>query len=364
MIHIENNKIPEELRESAIYLYGGGYTGKVVIELFKENGVGIACVIDDDEGLQGKEVMGIPVISFQRFREIYQADGNLSVVLTSIYGKIILKKLEQLPGLKIYELFEWYSELMDNREGSIQKFEVNDLEMLKREWRALETRWADSRSIKVLKGLLKYFETKDLNDIAAICSEEEHYFVQEVLDSVKQPLFMIDAGAYRGELLNSIIHNDIHFEKLYCFEPDKKNYSLLCDQAMKNNQAGEQICINKGLWRESGRLYFKGGDDAVSRIVTYETDEFVDVISIDEFIGENRCNFIKMDIEGAELPALKGAMNVIRRERPILAISIYHSLRDYWEIPKFLMDTLEDYRYYVRQHALIYGETVLYAIPK
>lgn len=54
---------------------------------------------------------------------------------------------------------------------------------------------------------------------------------------------------------------------------------------------------------------------------------------------------------------------MIKRERPILAISIYHSVRDYWEIPKFLMRELENYEYYVRHHALIGTETVLYAIP-
>ena len=71
-----------------------------------------------------------------------------------------------------------------------------------------------------------------------------------------------------------------------------------------------------------------------------------------------------MDIEGSELAALRGGINIIKRERPILAISIYHSIKDYWEIPKFLMQELEKYKYYVRHHALICNETVLYAIPK
>ena len=122
-------------------------------------------------------------------------------------------------------------------------------------------------------------------------------------------------------------------------------------------------CIKKGLWDKCGRLFFEGGNATGSRIVPYETPEYVDVVSIDEFIEENKCNFIKMDIEGAELPALKGAINVIKRERPILAICIYHSLNDYWQIPRYLMGELENYKFYVRHHALICNETVLYCIP-
>ena len=48
---------------------------------------------------------------------------------------------------------------------------------------------------------------------------------------------------------------------------------------------------------------------------------------------------------------------------PILAISIYHSLDDFFRIPYYLMEQLDCYHYYIRHHALTFSETVLYAIP-
>ena len=114
---------------------------------------------------------------------------------------------------------------------------------------------------------------------------------------------------------------------------------------------------------DSQKLFFEEGEGTASRIVSYETEYVIDTISIDDYFGEGKCNYIKMDIEGAELPALKGGINLIKRERPILAISIYHSLEDFWKIPQYLMMNLDNYRYYVRHHALIFCETVLYAIP-
>ena len=139
---------------------------------------------------------------------------------------------------------------------------------------------------------------------------------------------------------------------------------MLQEQAQRNGLNNKQVCIRKGLWNKGGCLYFKGGNSTGSCIVSYETPDFIEVVSLDEYIGEGKCNFIKMDIEGAELLALKGAVGIIKRERPILAVCIYHSLQDFWEIPKFLMNEFVDYEYYIRHHALICNETVLYAIPK
>lgn len=363
MIHINKNNVLEMLKDSLIYLYGGGYTGRVIITLLQQKGLKIESIIDDDEGLQGEVVLGISVISFQDFCKVYQEKRNISVVLTSIYGKAILKKLGILSELNVYELFDWYSELIGNKEWIAQISGEEELRRLKREWKLLEANWADKESIQVLNGIWKYLNSKDLNDIVDICTEEEQYFIPEVLEVIKSPLSIIDAGAYRGELLHSVIHNKLELEKWYCFEPDPENFALLNEQAKRNRLNNKQICIKKGLWNESEILYFKSGDATGSRIVSYETPDFVEVVSIDEFIGKKRCNFIKMDIEGSELQALRGGMNVIKRERPILAVCIYHSIKDYWEIPKFLMQELENYQYYVRHHALICNETVLYAIP-
>ena len=45
---------------------------------------------------------------------------------------------------------------------------------------------ADQESIEVLQGILKYLETKNLNDIAKICTDEEQYFIPEVYQSTKR----------------------------------------------------------------------------------------------------------------------------------------------------------------------------------
>jgi hypothetical protein len=70
-----------------------------------------------------------------------------------------------------------------------------------------------------------------------------------------------------------------------------------------------------------------------------------------------------MDIEGAEALALIGAKKIIKKCRPILAISYYHKPDDIWEIPLLLEKQCENYKFYLRQHLYNSFESVLYAIP-
>ena len=86
----------------------------------------------------------------------------------------------------------------------------------------------------------------------------------------------------------------------------------------------------------------------------------IEGISLDEFLQNERVTFIKMDIEGAEYDALKGAEHIIRTQKPRLAISIYHDKNHIVDIPALLLSFREDYRFYIRHYSLLGNETVLY----
>ena len=77
----------------------------------------------------------------------------------------------------------------------------------------------------------------------------------------------------------------------------------------------------------------------------------------------SKIDLIKMDIEGSELYALQGAINSITKDRPQLAISIYHSTKDFIEIPNYLNSKLKNYNFYLGHYMPSGCDTVLYAIP-
>lgn len=84
--------------------------------------------------------------------------------------------------------------------------------------------------------------------------------------------------------------------------------------------------------------------------------------TLDDILAEKEVTFIKMDIEGSELPSLRGAENVISKNLPKLAICIYHSDADMIDIPEYLMEKYPSYSFYIRHYSFSTSETVLYAV--
>ena len=89
----------------------------------------------------------------------------------------------------------------------------------------------------------------------------------------------------------------------------------------------------------------------------------IEADSIDSIVKEPG-TFIKMDVEGAELEALKGAKNTILKYTPKLAISVYHLKEDLITIPQYILSVNEKYELYLRHYESFSSELILYAKPK
>lgn len=147
---------------------------------------------------------------------------------------------------------------------------------------------------------------------------------------------------YGKSVLNKmcLIHNIIVYELYDWFmklNGDEKWLQEMFRDTINVQQMKIQIGLLRGKWADKEseyvldaimnykKLYYTEGTDCASgRIVDYETNHVIDTVSIDEYFQNQKCNYIKMDIEGAEYEALIGGMQVIKRDRPILAISVYH----------------------------------------
>jgi hypothetical protein len=92
----------------------------------------------------------------------------------------------------------------------------------------------------------------------------------------------------------------------------------------------------------------------------------VETTTIDETLtrlGLPKVDSIKMDIEGAELDALRGGEASIRKHRPRLTISLYHNPEDIEIIPRYLVSLDLGYRFYLDHHTIYNNETVLFGVP-
>lgn len=118
--------------------------------------------------------------------------------------------------------------------------------------------------------------------------------------------------------------------------------------------------IQKGLYSGEDILRFES--DGSESHISESGNATVHVTSLDRFLEGREVTYIKMDIEGSELEALKGAAETIKNNKPRLAISIYHKPEDILEIPSFILDLNSEYRFYIRHYSMTWFDTVLYAI--
>lgn len=109
-------------------------------------------------------------------------------------------------------------------------------------------------------------------------------------------------------------------------------------------------------------MSFSGGDSNSSINGSKESNMIGEVRKLDDVLKGERVTFIKMDIEGSELAALKGAANTIRSQKPKLAICIYHSPQDMLKIPIYIKSLVPEYKIYIRHYTDMMLETVCYAV--
>jgi FkbM family methyltransferase len=168
----------------------------------------------------------------------------------------------------------------------------------------------------------------------------------------------VDGGSYDGDSVRSFIKKVKNkYEKILAFEPDKIIYKKL---VRKMNLKRKIECLNQGLFNKSGKVNFSTTSNRASLIDSGGTSS-INVASIDSILNGNRVSFIKMNIEGAEINALKGAKKSIKQWLPKMAISCYHRPSDLWQIPLLIRKMSKKYNLYLRQHDGGVIESVCYA---
>jgi len=174
-----------------------------------------------------------------------------------------------------------------------------------------------------------------------------------------------EGGIANGNSTSAFLQKIGSEGRIFAFEP-MKSFIPHLKEKFKDNQ--NVTLINKGLWDEKGTAYLtqNGAASTVVRSVRDENTVACELCSIDEYEAKNKtgCDFIKLDIEGAEATCLHGAMRTIHKYRPRLAISIYHKPKDLFEIPIMIAESGIPYCFYLGIHSVYGSEVILYGITK
>ncbi len=219
----------------------------------------------------------------------------------------------------------------------------------------------DERSKEIYKGMISFRSTMKYD-----CHPGKtlpQYFPDDIVKLNDDEVFL-DLGGYDGETSVDFASRTDTYKRIVIFEPDEKCLKMIAaNKGLAKLQ--DVTIIKKGAWNMETELYFQASGDAASSVTDKEGKGIVKIKTV-VLDNEEICQdatFIKMDIEGAEMNALKGAEGIIIRNRPKLAICIYHSNEDMIRIIEYVLSLVSDYKVYVRQHSNGKTETVAYFIP-
>lgn len=190
--------------------------------------------------------------------------------------------------------------------------------------------------------------------------DRKGYFDTEIFEISNEECY-VDAGAYDGDSVIDFIKNsDNKYDKIYAFELEKNNFNLMLKNLQDyDDNRMELFC--EGLSDKEANIQI-GGFGSGAYISDNKTilTETARVVKLDDKLRDKKVTLIKMDIEGSELSALNGSENIIKNQKPKIAISAYHKIEDIWKIPLYLKGLNSEYRFYLRHHGPFTWDTDLY----
>lgn len=187
------------------------------------------------------------------------------------------------------------------------------------------------------------------------------------LDSVRNK-HIIDAGGYVGD--TALLFSSYTDKNIHVFEASPSNMDII-RETIRLNHLDNIVPVSKALGEKSGTATFSLGErNSCNSLVerpgyNYPDHIEVPVVTLDDYVRENNIEvgLIKVDIEGGEQMLLKGAVETIRTQHPILLISIYHSANDFFEIKPMIEKMCGKYTFRIVKPAnpAIALETILLA---
>lgn len=344
--------------DKQIVLYGMGDGAEKIKAVLDERGVDVSDVMASDDFVRGQSFLGYRV---KKLSEIEAEHGDAFVILIC-FGTQLPEVAEHI--YKIAETHELYAPnvpvvgdgLFDLKYANEHKAE------LERVYKML----ADEQSRKVFENVIRYKLSGDLKYLRECETPAEEKF--DILNIGTEEI-VVDLGAYDGDTLVEFLNGtSLQFKKLYAMEPDSRNYRKLKRRLYMIGSALLEA-YNVGAWDKdttitfnmrAGRSSSAAGSSGHGRAARYRD---IKMMKTDTMLRGEPATYIKMDVEGAEENALRGARETINACKPKLNIAVYHRNEDMFRLPLMIAEMNRKYKLYLRHHPYIPDwDTNLYCV--
>jgi FkbM family methyltransferase len=332
-----------------VYFYGAGIAGKNIKKLLEDNYINIDSIVVDDNSCiqghkQGLDIEGKPVYPLSG---VLASDVSVNIVVADCdycekIGNMSKHNFFIFDGTHIVSPFPDYYDYVTKNISGFEK---------------LYNQLADELSKKILVEFINAKISSNPQKLSALNVKNEKQYFPSLFEMGENEV-LIDCGAYDGDI-SLFFAKQIKPEVIYAFECDTEIFLKL----KRNTSHLHNIHIfEKGCWSRKAILSFTNCGTMASKIDS-DGQIKIEADSIDNIV-QDAATFIKMDVEGAEFEALKGARNTILKYTPKLAISVYHLKEDLISIPHYILSLNDKYELYLRHYESFSSELILYAKPK
>lgn len=331
------DKLSHEIRP--IVCYGMGNGADKLIERLKKYNIEIADFFASDGFVRGHSFHGKRVLSFSEVKEKYPE----FVILLSFASNRddVLSMLCEIDTS--YEMYIPDMPVAGEDYFDREFYNANYFEIIKA-YNSL----CDDESKNIFAGVINYKLTGSLGYLENSYSSRDELYGILPVENISS---VIDAGAYNGDTVREAKKYFPSLKSVVAIEPDSRNFKKLT----KYSEAETDILIktiNAAVWSEEGYCSFFGSgnrNSTLSATASFEhKDAEVKTVSLDSLEVSN-IDFIKFDIEGAELEGLYGSRKTILSDRPAMLVSAYHRSADIFSLVNYLVDNYPFYKIYLRR---------------
>ncbi len=350
----------EDIRNKKVILYGAGIDGIKVLAELENYQVEVIAFFDMRADLL-KNIKDIPVFKPDYNIVTENEKAHIPVILTvkpfkKVNDEIIKTLIEHgyKNIIKATDMFDFYS----FTEKDISEFDRINSSIIECA-QLLE----DEESYKIYKGFIASHATKQY-DTFSTPTQNTKYFDSDFGENKGFQRY-IDCGAFDGDTLRDLNQLKGKVEKVALFESDMSTFKELLKMIGNDSQiyAEEMSLYPCGVWSDTVKLRANNGMELNSHI-SDDGDDIIQCVAIDQVLKGFNPTFVKIDVEGAEYQALTGARNTITENKPDIVISLYHDLRDIWELPLFIKSWDLGYKFYIRVYGKGGNATMLYAFSE
>lgn len=342
------------MTKKLLTIFGAGANGIKLKKALSIFNIKVDYFIDNNPKKHGTYIEGIKIISAEELKNL-SINNKVKVIsaVATMYENEIRHQISNY-DVEYTSIPQWLispgfylSEIDDEDEIKIEK---------------VKSLLTEKMSRKVFNNLLNYRKNGDLSIIKEVYTNHSFQYIEKEIIDYSKIHIAVDAGAFDGDSAILFFENMSSLKKVYSFEPDRDNFLKLEKMINNNNMRCKIISVDKGLGEKEENLKFSNGYEVGSYVDLENGSVECSITSIDSYFKDKeKVDFIKMDIEGFEKEALIGAKETIKKNKPALAICLYHKPTDLWELPLLINEILPEYKLYIRHYSLGLTETVLYA---